>query len=147
MIFEPCNSHQGVTRSKVNQLKTPSARGLCGRGFSVEKQTGATKLKHQRHFERETPSREAVQTRSLISDIDRVVQILNSDIAAEEEQARVFDPSQARYPMLARKLAARRDNLRGTIAVLEKRLSDLANPVRFCGRCDQHHGRLSEAGN
>jgi hypothetical protein len=82
-------------------------------------------MKHQRHFGTATPSREAVQTRSLIADIGRIVQILDTDIAAEEEQARVFDPSQAEYPMLARTMAARRDNLRETIAALERRLSDL----------------------
>jgi hypothetical protein len=82
-------------------------------------------MKHQRHFGTATPSREAVQTRSLIADIGRIVQILDTDIAAEEEQARVFDPSQAEYPMLARTMAARRDNLRETIAALERRLSEL----------------------
>jgi hypothetical protein len=82
-------------------------------------------MKQLRHFDRRPPSREAIQTRILIADIDRVVQILNSDIAAEEQQAAVFDRCQAEYPMLARNLAARRDNLRGTIAALEKRLSDL----------------------
>jgi septation ring formation regulator EzrA len=81
-------------------------------------------MKHRRHFEHGNRSREALQTRSLIADIDRVVQIIDSDIAAEEENASVFDKSQAEYPMLARTLAARRDNLRGTIAALEKRLSD-----------------------
>jgi hypothetical protein len=80
-------------------------------------------MKHQHHFESHGPSREALQTRTLIADIDRVVQILNSDIAAEEQQAGVFDRRQAEYPMLARALAARRDNLKGTIAGLERRLS------------------------
>ena len=82
-------------------------------------------MKHQRHFGTATLSREAVQTRSLIADIGRIVQILDTDIAAEEEQARVFDPLQAEYPMLARTMAARRDNLRETIAALERRLSEL----------------------
>ena len=82
-------------------------------------------MKQQRHFEYRTPSREAMQTRTLIADIDRVVQILNSDIAAEEEQAGVFDRSLAEYPMVARTLAARRDNLKGTIAALERRLADI----------------------
>jgi hypothetical protein len=88
-------------------------------------------MKHQRHFEYGNRSREVLQTRTLIADIDRIVQILNSDIAAEEEQARIFDRSQAEYPILARALAARRDNLQGTIAALERRLSDLpADPAR-----------------
>jgi hypothetical protein len=62
----------------------------------------------------------------LIADIDRVVQIIESDIVAEEEQAGVFNRSQAEYPMPARALAARRDNLRDTITALEQRLADLA---------------------
>jgi septation ring formation regulator EzrA len=83
------------------------------------------KMKHQRHFEYGNRSREALQTRTLIADIDRIVQILSGDIAAEEKQAGVFDRSRADYPMLARKLAARRDNLAGTIAALERQLADI----------------------
>jgi hypothetical protein len=82
-------------------------------------------MKHQYHFGSATPAREALQTKHLIADINRVVQILDSDIAAEEEQARVFDRSRFDYPILARTLVARRDNLLGTIAALEQRLVNL----------------------
>jgi hypothetical protein len=82
-------------------------------------------MKHSRHFGSATPTREVLQTRALIADITRIVQILDGDIAAEEEQARIFDPSEVEYPMLARTLAARRDNLMDTIAALERRLSKL----------------------
>jgi hypothetical protein len=82
-------------------------------------------MKHQRHFGSATPARDALQTKELIADINRVVQILDSDIAAEEEQARVFDRSRFDYPILARTLAARRDNLLGTIAALQQRLVNL----------------------
>jgi hypothetical protein len=87
-------------------------------------------MKHQRHFERKSPCREALQTRILIADIGRVVQILNSDIAAEEEQAGIYQRSEPEYPSIARTLVARRDNLNGTIAALEKRLSDLPADTR-----------------
>jgi hypothetical protein len=73
-------------------------------------------MKHQRHFERE-----ALQISELIADLDRIVRFLNNDIAAEEERARVFDLSCAKYPVLARMLAERRDNLAATIAALETR--------------------------
>jgi hypothetical protein len=90
-------------------------------------------MKHQRHFGSANPARDALQTKELIADINRVVQILDSDIAAEEEQARVFDRSRFDYPILARTLAARRDNLLGTIAALKQRLVNLpavqAEPV------------------
>ncbi len=79
-------------------------------------------MKHQRHFGNATPAREALQIRSLIADITRIIQIIEGDIAAEEEQAGIFDRSHAGYPMLARTLGARRDNLMDTIAALERRL-------------------------
>jgi hypothetical protein len=72
------------------------------------------------------PVVEALQTNRLIADIRRVVAILNSDIAAEEEQARVSDPRLPEYPLLARALVTRRDNLEATLASLEKRVRELA---------------------
>jgi hypothetical protein len=79
----------------------------------------------------ESALREAAQIRTLISDLDRVIQCLNCDIATEEEHAGVFDRSNVTYPLLAGRLAARRDNLRVTIAVLEQRLStvSLVEPI------------------
>jgi hypothetical protein len=66
--------------------------------------------------------RETTQLKGLIADIDRIVQILNSDIASEEGQAGIFDCSRPEYPVLARALAARRNNLKHTMAALEQRL-------------------------
>ena len=83
-------------------------------------------MKHQRHFDtHEAAQREAVQIRKMIGDLDRSVQLLRCDIATEEERTGISDPSDAAYPILARVLAARRDNLRDTIIALEKRLSTL----------------------
>jgi hypothetical protein len=61
----------------------------------------------------------------MIGDLDRSIQLLNCDIASEEERTRISDRSDAAYSLLARMLAARRDNLRETIAALEQRLSKL----------------------
>src|SRR5881227_754686 len=84
-------------------------------------------MKTQRYFEMESENvrREVAQIRTLIVDLDRVVQILASDIATEEERSRVFDRSDPAYSILARTLAARRDNLKITIAALEQRLEDM----------------------
>jgi hypothetical protein len=79
-------------------------------------------MKHQRHFEDPPYSREAEQTKSLIADLDRIVQIINVDISVEEERAKVFDTTRPGYPILARALKARRDNLLDTIAALRQRL-------------------------
>lgn len=64
---------------------------------------------------------DAAKLRTLIGDLNRVVRILNCDIATEEERAGVFDPFKAAYPILARILTARRDNLKETITALEQR--------------------------
>jgi hypothetical protein len=82
-------------------------------------------MKHQRHFGSASDVRltEVARLSALISDLDSDVRILNCEIATEEERARVSDSSDAAYPMVARTLAARRDNLRHTIAALEQQVS------------------------
>ena len=87
-------------------------------------------MKHQRHFGSAIPAREALQTKTFIADISRIVRILDSDIAAEEEHARVYDRSQVKYPLLARTMATRRDNLVNTISALERRLANLDQAER-----------------
>jgi hypothetical protein len=83
-------------------------------------------MKHQRHFDTsEAEQRETEKIRKMIGDLDRSVQLLNCDIASEEERTRISDRSDAAYSTLARMLAIRRENLRDTIAALERRLSKL----------------------
>jgi hypothetical protein len=83
-------------------------------------------MKHQRQFDTSyATSREAVQISRMISDLDRLVRLLDCNIAIQEECAGISDRSATAYPILARSLAARRDNLRETIAALEQRLSKL----------------------
>ena len=88
-------------------------------------------MKHQRHFERtsDVALREAAQISTMISDLDRCVRLLDCDIAAEEERSRISDRSDSAYPILGRTLAARRDNLRDTIAALEQRLTTIKAPL------------------
>jgi hypothetical protein len=61
----------------------------------------------------------------MLVDLNRIVEILASDIATEEERSRVSDRSDPAYPMLARTLGERRDNLKFTIAALEQRLEKM----------------------
>ena len=83
-------------------------------------------MKHQRHFDTsEAPLREAVKIRMMIGDLDRLVRLLDSNIVVQEECVGISDRSDVAYPILATTLAARRDNLRETIAALEQRLSKL----------------------
>jgi hypothetical protein len=75
---------------------------------------------NKRRHSNTTTSQEAAKTTALINDLVHVVQI-DDAIKAEEELAGVFDPAQAKYPMHARKLAERRNNLIDTIAALSSR--------------------------
>jgi hypothetical protein len=90
-------------------------------------------MRHQRYFGNasDVALKEVARISALISDLDRIVRILNSDIVTEEERAQVFDPFDPTYPILARTLTARRDNLKDTIAALEKR------PPSFLDRTGQ----------
>jgi len=81
---------------------------------------------HQRHFDTsQVAQREAIQIWEMIVDFDRYVQLLNCDITTEEQRTGISDRSDAAYPILARMLATRRDNLKDTITALERRLSKL----------------------
>jgi hypothetical protein len=80
-------------------------------------------MEHQRHFDTsEAKQRAAVKIRKMIGDLDRNVHLLNCEIASEEVRTRISDRSDAAYSILARMLAIRCDNLRDTIAALERRL-------------------------
>jgi len=61
----------------------------------------------------------------MMDDLNRAVCLLDCDIATEEERARISDRSNSAYPILARTLAARRDNLRDTITALERHLTTI----------------------
>lgn len=82
----------------------------------------------QTRFEttRQSAVRELAVLSKILADLVRTVQQIESDIAAEEERARVSDRSDVKYPVLARTLIGRRDNLRVTIAALEARHTERA---------------------
>jgi hypothetical protein len=84
-------------------------------------------MEHQCDFESVSKfeSREVAQISGLISDLVRIVGIIDHDIAAQEKDARVFDFSKAAYPIAARMLRMRRENLGNTIESLERRLAGL----------------------
>jgi hypothetical protein len=62
----------------------------------------------------------------ILADLVRTVQQIECEIAAQEERASVSDRSDVKYPMLARTLIKRRDNLKMTIDALEQRLAERA---------------------
>jgi hypothetical protein len=79
------------------------------------------KLHHSGNYQETTLKQDAV-IGGMLNDLCRTIQILDIDISTEEERARVFDVRDPAYPILARTLTARRDNLKVTVASLERRL-------------------------
>jgi hypothetical protein len=68
----------------------------------------------------------------MLSDLALACQLIEADIAAEEERVGIFDQLDTRYPILARSLIERRNNIKLTIAALERRLTERAifSPAR-----------------
>ena len=95
-------------------------------------------MKMQRHFEieNEAARRETAQIRTMIADFNRTLLVLDCEISTEEEQARAANPADVAYPILARVMRARRDNLRVTIALLEQRLDQVKSCIAGSG-CDR----------
>ena len=56
---------------------------------------------------------------TLIGDLSRLVAILTADIENEEIRSGTHDLADPNYPMLARNLRTRKDNIEATIASLE----------------------------
>ena len=67
-------------------------------------------------------SRQAEVIQGMMADLKRTILILNIDISTEVGRVGILDRSDPAYPILARTLGARRDNLKITIAALEQRL-------------------------
>jgi hypothetical protein len=68
----------------------------------------------------DTSHKELARIETLIVNLTRSVDILNVDIESEEERTRVKDTFAPSYPILARQLRTRRDNLTTTINALQE---------------------------
>lgn len=82
----------------------------------------------QARFEttRESALREVAVISRILADLVRTVEAIESDIAAEETRAGISNRFDVKYPILARALIERRDNLKVTIAALEQRHAERA---------------------
>ena len=69
-------------------------------------------------------ARETAVIGKILADLVRTVQLIEGEIAAQEERANVSEDVE--HPMLATDLIERRDNLKMTIDALEQRLAERA---------------------
>ncbi|WP_426527849.1 hypothetical protein [Bradyrhizobium sp. McL0615] len=86
-------------------------------------------MKQQRHLGIVTATREVTQARALITDLHRLVDVLNVDIDFREQEAGVTDLARPEYPAVARTMRARRDNLLETISALRQRAGHSDVPI------------------
>jgi hypothetical protein len=81
-------------------------------------------MRRQRHFERivaqENNQRDRIA--SLLETLRRSAVALEASIEDEERRTGKHDPSHFAYPIAARAMAQRHDNLKATIAVLERQI-------------------------
>jgi hypothetical protein len=68
--------------------------------------------------------RATMKLRALLADLHRQVQLLDTDIAEEQQRTGIFDAADVAYSTLARYLSGRRDNLLATIRLLESQLAE-----------------------
>jgi hypothetical protein len=66
-----------------------------------------------------TAATNRLQTATLIGSLSRTFELLTVDIEHEESRVGVRDVSDPTYPVLARSLRVRRENIGATIALLE----------------------------
>jgi hypothetical protein len=75
---------------------------------------------------RDTAATHRLQIATLINDLTRLMDVLAADIEHEEERAGVRDLKDPAYPVLARTLTARRNNIGATIGALQVRVNKAA---------------------
>jgi hypothetical protein len=67
----------------------------------------------------------AMRIRNTIAALERSISSLNGSIDAVLEASQVLDPTSFAYPVAARTMSARRDNIQSTIAVLSRQLEKI----------------------
>ena len=80
------------------------------------------KQRYRSGTEAEAASTATAQIKTLVTGLSRGVQLLDSEIATEEERTRCKDRADPAYSMIARSLIARGDNLAATILALQEHL-------------------------
>ncbi len=98
-----------------------------------------------KRFQADEKRRRVTQLEMMIAEFNRMAADLDREIAAEEQRARISDPSHFAYPTYARAARSRRDNLlssteelRGQLqeagARLDEALADVAKAESLEGR-------------
>jgi hypothetical protein len=93
---------------------------------------------------RRTATVNQLQIATLIGSLARSLDLLTSDIKHEEERAGIRDMADPAYPVLARNLRARRDNIVTTIATLEALVQGHPRPPKWAKELTAPHLRTAD---
>jgi ABC-type transporter Mla subunit MlaD len=112
-VSATCGSRLGLSRS-ASDLQRP-------RIIEANRAKPRRTMDTLSRFETLTNRRVQIQERAerLVSDLRRLVHLLEYNIDNEEERTGIFDRANSNYSVTARQLRARRDNLAATISKLE----------------------------
>jgi hypothetical protein len=75
-------------------------------------------------LKRPETERAAKQIAAMIADMERVARALGDDVVEIETHAKIYDKNDITYPPLARSLWQRQNNLKRTIAELQRRFPE-----------------------
>ena len=75
-------------------------------------------------FKIHTTRRRIAEIEGVIADFDRMANALETEIHVEQKRARFDDPSPFAFPLYAKALIARRDNLKRSVEGLKHLLDD-----------------------
>ena len=97
-------------------------RGRSTRGFTRNEMRKQTEIENNRTA--------AARIQSMIATLERAICSLDGSIDARLQTSQVRDPSSFAYPVAARAMGARRDNIWVTIAVLSQQLAKIPQAGR-----------------
>jgi hypothetical protein len=100
--------------TKVSRFGAPKKKGRMSRKLAL----GERELNNRRRFAHEIAERKRQRAEAAISDLQKTVQKLDLSIKDHLDSVWITDPSHFAFPIAARSLVARRNNLMATIAEL-----------------------------
>ena len=108
-----------TVRPEALRNLTPSGRPKC----YVRKRNSGEALIRLKELQIDMARRQVAQIGAMITDLDRVVTILENEIDAEQKRTGIHDPAHVAYSILAKATIARRDNLKRTVTGLKNELA------------------------
>jgi hypothetical protein len=117
----------GTAPQKLSHNRLPLAlsNGLAESRLLVRKSRGTFP---QNEFQIDTAKRRVGQIEAMIADLNRVANLLDDEIRAEQSRTGIQDPDHFAYPTYAKATIARRDNLKRSIDVLKDMLNGVVHP-------------------